>query len=490
MSITKHTYPDTHPQKLLLSRHKRIIPSRITQPNGKSRVTFRIKPSKVTLAKWFFQEHLADTGLCMIQAAACSLPYAHIGSESQNQIINVFGLNTALYKFGDWGAAQTNYKPYDNPPQIIQYKTAGITAPQTFTLPVTYAQAVDYNTGWFNSKWLQATSITTPEALALPILAFSYNAQIDDGEGNNVWFKSTLVKNYDQPKSDLDMIISNMPIWQCLYGYTDFIRVVKPDPNLLDSYVILIQSKYVLPFSGHGTGNYWMPIDANFVKGNNPYGAPVYSEQKKKWFPRVKHQQETINAFVKSGPYIPRYENQRKSTWELHAFYTFYLKLGGTFTEEEAVVDPKKQGDYITPTMLKETIQVINPIKQKARHMLHSWDWRRGLITKSALKRILQDPETDTDFQTDADPVQPPKKKKKTTKVLSYPPKEKEDLQAALLSLCEESTYQEPQTPQQLQQLILQQQQQQTDLKFNILRIISDLKEQQRVLQLQTGIIN
>lgn len=490
MVINKLTYPNSHPHSLLLGRHKKIIPSKITRPNGKNTVKFRVRPSKVVLLKWFFQEIFSTTGLVQITAAACNLNYAHIASFSQNQIINVFALNIAFFKNGDWGQFATNYIPYDKVPSSITYKTAGIQTAQTMKKPEKYEDAVDYTTGWFNSKFLQATSITNPLQLALPTQAFSYNAQIDDGKGNNVWFKSILTKDYNKPTKDTELIISGLPLWKALYGFTDWVKAVKTDPNILDSYVLLIESKYVLPFSSHGTGNYWLPLDTTFIKGQNPYGAPVFEQQKKKWFPRVKHQLETINAFVKAGPYIPRYGQDKRSTWELHAFYTFFFKLGGTFTEETTIADPAKQGTYVTPNLIQETLQIINPQKQKAAVLLHSWDYRRGALTSSAIKRMCYDQETDTDFQPDTETYIPQRKRQKIGKTLPYPPKEKEDLQTCLLSLYEEDTYQDSPQTQTIKDLIKQQREQQNQLKYNLLKVISDLKQQQQLMQLQTGIIN
>ena len=490
MVINKLTYPNSHPHSLLLGRHKKIIPSKITRPNGKNTVKFRVRPSKVVLLKWFFQEIFSTTGLVQITAAACNLNYAHIASFSQNQIINVFALNLAFYKNGDWGQFATNYIPYVGVPTEIEYKTAGVATVQTMTKPENYQAAIDYTTGWFNSKFLQATAITDPEQLAVPTQAFSYNAQLDDGKGNNVWFKSILTKDYNKPTKDTELIISGLPLWKALYGFTDWVKAVKTDPNILDSYVLLIESKYVLPFSSHGTGNYWLPLDTTFIKGQNPYGAPVFEQQKKNWFPRVKHQLETINAFVKAGPYIPRYGQDKRSTWELHAFYTFFFKLGGTFTEETTIADPAKQGTYVTPNLIQETLQIINPQKQKAAVLLHSWDYRRGALTSSAIKRMCYDQETDTDFQPDTETYIPQKKKQKIGKTLPYPPKEKEDLQSCLLSLYEEDTYQDSPQTQTIKDLIKQQREQQNQLKYNLLKVISDLKQQQQLMQLQTGIIN
>nr|UHK03746.1 MAG: ORF1 [Torque teno midi virus] len=488
MIINKHTYMNTHPQALLLSRHKKIIPSRLTRPNGKNRVIIKIKPSKPMLNKWFFQETMANTGLCLIKAAACSLSYPHIGSAAQNQLTSLFSLNTSLYANAAWGQTTTSWKPYPGFPNSVTYTTAAQKDKVTWQVPQKYSDQISYDNGFFNYKWLQATSVEGQ--LAKPLLAFKYNPEVDDGVGNAVWFKSTFTKDYNKPKADLDLILEGYPLWQMLYGFSSFVKAVKPDKLFLDSYILVFESKYIIPYASHATHYYWVPIDSTFIKGQNPYNAPLYEADKAKWFPTLKNQQESINAIVKCGPYIPRYGFDKRSTWELHAFYTFYLKWGGTFTEEDNLADPSKQGTYITPNLISERIQIHNPEKQKAATLLHCWDYRRGMLTSSAIKRMCQDAETDTDFQTDADIQAPPKKKKKATKELPYPPQEKQELQKCLLSLYEGTTSKEAQEDQDLQTLIKQQQQQQQELRYNILKVISDIKQQQQLLQLHTGLIN
>lgn len=487
MTINKFTYPNAHPQALLLSRHKKIIPSRATKPHGKNRITFKIKPSKVVLNKWFFQEQFDDTGLCQITAAACNFTYAHLGSTAQNQTISLFSLNLSFYVNGAWGQDSSSWYPHGGFPKTLIYTTAGRSEKITWTVPTTYRQQISYEDGFFKSSWLKATKVEGQTAL--PLLAFRYLAEIDDGKGNAVWFKSTLKSSYDKPKVDTDFIIEEMPLWQALWGFTDFIKATK-EKTILDSYVLLIQCKYILPYAGHATGYYWLPLDSTFIEGKGPYGSPLYSEDKQKWFPTVKVQQESINAIVKAGPYVPKYGYDRKSTWELHGFYTFYFKWGGTFTEEENIADPSRQATYIVPSLIRDSVQIHNPAKQKATTLLHCWDYRRGMLTNTAIKRMCQDTETDTDFQTDAEGHAPPQKKAKTTKELSYPPKENKELQKCLLSLFEEDTWQEPQDQEQMQNLIKKQHQQQQELRYNILKIISDIKQQQQLLQLHTGLIN
>lgn len=170
-------------------------------------------------------------------------------------------------------------------------------------------------------------------------------------------------------------------------------------------------------------------------------------------------------------------------------FYTFFFKWGGPETPEQAVADPHLQGTYEVPDTFQKAIQIYDPAKQKIGSLLHPWDLRRGYFTKTAIKRMQDNLSTESSFYPDSEI---PKKRKKTQTgpELSHPYQEEEEVQNSLLSLFEENTFpeEETQTPQ-LLKLIRQQQQQQQELKYNILRIISDIKDKQNLLRLQTGAI-
>lgn len=73
--ITKYTYMSLHPQMLLLKKHKKILLSTATKPNGKLTKKFKIKPPKQLITKWFFQKEFATYGLVAIAASACNFRY-------------------------------------------------------------------------------------------------------------------------------------------------------------------------------------------------------------------------------------------------------------------------------------------------------------------------------------------------------------------------------------------------------------------------------
>ena len=59
-----------------------------------------------------------------------------------------------------------------------------------------------------------------------------------------------------------------------------------------------------------------------------PYGQTLTVGDKAHWYPDIYNQAEIINALVTAGPYVPKLDNIKNSTWELHYFYDFLFKLG------------------------------------------------------------------------------------------------------------------------------------------------------------------
>nr|UHK04330.1 MAG: ORF1 [Torque teno midi virus] len=496
MDLEKYTYAMCHPYAQLKSKHKKIIPSWDTKPYGRRKVKVKIKPTKLMSTKWFFQEEFSPKPLLLLRTAVLSLNYSYLGCCNTNELTSFFALNLDFYKHSNWGlytADTTPYKPNDNWPGTNKYSFEGKTLDnKTVSGEIdrtSYKASVNLNTGWFQPKLL---SIATDIKLGgtaqqnIPLTVGRYNPTIDTGDGNKVWLFSITKDGYSPPRTDTTLIIEDMPLWQLMYGFTNYVQKVKGDSTFLQNYCMVFTSRFVFPF--HSTSNYWVVVDKNFIQGKGPWGEYVPQFSRDHWYPTIEHQQETINAIVQCGPYIPKLENQKQSTWELKSGYCFYFKWGGSQPPEQNAADPTKQSKYDPPSYLTEALQIINPKKQIPTSILHSWDYRRGIITGPALKRMREDAETDTDFQTISEST-PKKKKTYAENALQHQQKEEQELQNCLLSLFKENTYQEPQT-QDLHVLIQQQQQQQQDLKNNLLFIISNLKKKQQLLQLQTGFLS
>lgn len=496
MDLKPYTYPDTYPQNLMLARHRKFIPSLLTKPHGKRYVKIRFKSPKLLTNKWHFQESVANTGLLQLQSTIADLRYPHLGCCNTNELVTLYGINLNFYKNFAWGNPNNIITPTEHNNWYIPYPRASKTTTATYADGKTkqvnvdnseYLKSVNYTTGWFQTDLLRATKLTTMEYI--PTTVCRYNPTRDTGEGNKVWLASVLAASYMPPRTDKDLILEGLPLYQLLFGFINYTQKIKKDTTFLQSYCLFIQCKALEP--QHTQYHIFCPIDQSFIQGKAAYDSYATEWQRNHWFPTINHQLKAINNIVMSGPFIPKLENQRNSTWELWSNYSFQFKFGGAPLPEADTANPEQQGTYPTPNNQQQTVQVINPSKASAAATLHAWDFRRGIITSKAFKRMCENQETDTDFQTDAEPPQKKSRKEPRGNALQIQEEEIQEIQSCLRSLCEESTCQEQEEINQdnLIQLIQQQQLQQRHIKQNLLKLILDLKNKQKLLQLQTGVL-
>lgn len=495
--LEKDFYNDLQPLILLLSRHHKTIPSLARKPLGKSYVKVRIKPPKQMLTKWFFQQDFATQGLFTISGSAANFSWGYYNPDTQSRCLTLYSLDTTFYFNSNYAAtAQTAYYPYNHFPTttgIYAYRKVNNTWQKTHFQPKDYLTSVGYTTGFFSPYLLQATIITTddkqdPETSTkkvaeLPIAAFRYNPEEDTGQGNAVWLTSTLSNTHWEQPQLTDLIIVGKPLWQAFYGFQSFIEKSKKYHDWLTTGMFVCKCPCLKRLGTVSTQQTFVFIDLDFIKGNLPYEETLTDKRKKFWYPNTENQVNTIAGLVQAGPYVPKYAYQNESTWELTYKYIFHFKWGGPYVTEDLVQNPKTQGKYPVPDTISQAIQISNPLKQACETMLRDWDYRRGIITTTALKRMSKHLETDSTIQSDDSET--PKKKKRTTAEIPCHEEKTQEMQKCLLSLFEEDTCQDSED---LKQLIQHQQQQQQKLKLNIIKLLMDLKHQQRILQHQTGI--
>nr|UHK06106.1 MAG: ORF1 [Torque teno midi virus] len=487
--IQKDTYTSFHPVNMLLSKHHKVIPSQERNPTGKRKYIIKIKPPKQMITKWFFQEQFATANLFQVQATAANFSWSPFAPNSQSELITFYALNTNFYQRHNWAQVHEGaWLPYLNYP---------VTKPPTYYYPTnkgeqtfqpgldTYYSSVDYDHGFFCTKLLTATKVLDYQQHRLhelPVTVCRYNPNEDTGQGSAVWIVSNVSDNHWAKPTDKDLIIVGKPIWMALFGLWNYIIKAKKDKNYLLQAMFVVESPAIKLITAT-TQKVFPVIDKSFLLGKMPYDELLTQNDKLKWWPSAMKQQEILNTFVLTGPFIPNYAYLPNSSWNLNFKYIFYFKWGGPEITDQPVANPKDQGKYDVPDTVLERIQVSNPLRQTCKAMLRAWDYRRGIITKGALKRMSENIRSDTTFQSDE--AETPKKKKKTTPELPHAEEKTEEMQNCLLSLFEESTCQDPEN---LQQLIQHQQQQQQHLKQNLIHLLLDLKRQQRMLQLQTGI--
>lgn len=494
-NIDKTTYPTFHPLLMLLSKKHKVLPSLKRKPKGKPYVKLTIKPPKQMLTKWFFQKEFSEYDLCQLAGSVCSLNYPRLGCCNENRVITIFYLNPTFFQNSDWAQAsaqpyhpitnihESNYTFYSSyAPQgyIPNYETG--TGTQTH-----YYNSINWDGGWFSPKILQATRIMKGEQeyLPLPLAAARYNPAEDDGKGNEIWLTSIATGQYGKPQDPI-LLFNNTPLWLAFFGYTNFLQRIK-SKSYFSLSMFVIKSPYIRPGPTAQTRAYFPFVDQKFTVGKNSHDSYLTYTDKKLWYPTVWRQTDTINSIVECGPYIPKLGSDRESTWELPYKYIFSFKWGGPLLNDQEVADPKTRDKYPTPDTVQEAIQICNPKHQDTNTIFHEWDYRRGYITNPAIKRMSENLIIDSDVSTDSETSQ--KKRKKVTTELRNPEEKIKKIKRCLLSLCEEDTCQEEEEGSDLHKLILRQQQQQHQLKHNILILLKDMKAKQKMLQLQTGVL-
>lgn len=509
-TIEKFTYQDLQPQTMLLHPHHKVILSKSSRPNGRLRHTYKIKPPKELSTKWFFQRDFSHIPLVQLSASAADLQYPTYALASPSQMLTLYALNGAhFYKQSTWAQfTRGPYMPYETLSLPITFKyidakgTAQVKVMKNFEGSQTeqYRKSVSRLTGWFQnvilfSKGMKKGTFNTvadydkdrqPELGTHPIVIARYNPLEDDGGGNEVWLTSILTGAYNKPEVTPNYLIQGLPLPLAFFGYWNMLLETSNDKGIFQTHMFVVKCKAIRPTQVSTGQDYYPLIDEIFAYGKLPYEETILDTDDTKWYPTAERQIVTINSIVKAGTYIPRLDNIRASTWELRYKLTAYFKWGGPKVTDPPIDDPHNKGEYPTPGIYQKPVQISNPEKQDPETLFHEWDYRRGFITQAAIKRMSENLQTDTSFESDDSET--PKKKRKISKSLPCLQQKEDKIKACLQTLCEENTFQE--SPQDLQQLIHQQQHQQHKLKRSILQLLTDLRKKQRLLGLQTGMLD
>nr|UHM27209.1 MAG: ORF1 [Torque teno midi virus] len=492
--LNKFTFPSCHPHQLLLQKHHKIILSSASKPNGKYSKKIKLKPPKQMLSKWFFTKAFSTQSLVVLKAAVCNFRHSQLSGKNTNMLVSLISLNPSFWKDPDWAATITSgpYKPYQGVPLPLHYvvKTATGNVQKTLNIQnnTSYGESIKYESGWFNRDFLNSLYIGTTESVTAThvTIAARYNPNIDDGVGNQIYCISTFTHSWAAPTTDKQLLIEGLPLWLGLFGYYSYVLSVKPE-DFLKSHVIVLVSKALYCYPEIGSCKNYCFIDWDYINGKKPYDQTITTQQKNLWYPDMHWQKKSMNAIVESGPFIPKLSEETYSTWELKLGYKFFFKWGGANTDEAEVDNPETMPTYDVPDTMPKAIQIINPEKQAPETILHPWDYRRGFIKETALKRMCSNLSTDTEFQYS--PEATPKKRPRMQPTIPNPQEENQEIKNCLLSLCEESTFQETEE-ENLHQLIKHQQHQQQKLKYNMFKLLLDLKEKQRMIQHHTGLLD
>nr|UHK04228.1 MAG: ORF1 [Torque teno midi virus] len=492
MKLAFPDYMATQPLQMLLTKKHLVIPSLKYKPKGKPYVKKYFKPPKQMVNKWFFQHSFSEKPLLLLKAAVCNLEQPFLGPMGENELVTLTVLNIyTAYQLGNWGKAfETYYMPsFTWTTPTTKYKKKGQQTQNTFTFQ---DKRIGYNGGWFSKDLLTAAGVqyNSTSQYFPPTHQIRYNPKQDDGIGNAVWLCSVTTDRYDKPSTDKFLIAREQPLWILLFGFTDFIIQLKHKTETEKIYYLLIETKYFRPqFVDQYLPNTYLVIDQTFINGQGPYGSTPTDSMITNWYPTIEHQQMSMSAIVTAGPFTYK-PNTTQNNWELHYKYVFFFKWGGSQDTSKQVTDPSKHQDWVAPDNLQSAIQITDPKTQIPETILHTWDYRRDYITKTALKRMSEHFATDPLISTDTECLAPLKKPKFSTQLPHLQEEETKEV-SCLQTLFETNTCQESQEEKEesLKQLINQQQQQQQQIKQNLLLLLTQLKAKQMELQLHSGLL-
>nr|UHK04245.1 MAG: ORF1 [Torque teno midi virus] len=492
MSLNFADYTEVQPLRMLLQQKKIVLPSLKHKHTSRLSITKKFKPPRQMVNKWFFQDMFSDKPLLLLKATVCDLLQPELGPSGGNKLISLTCLNIhELFIAGNWGLpTEEHYKPvltWSYPLTVVIQPTSATTQTETQI----NEHPTSYTEGWFQKKILSAykVQVKTKTQFIQPVYTARYNPAIDTGKDNYIYLCSISSSDYRPPQTDKVLYASNQPLWMLLFGFVDYVKQIKKPTETMPLYYLVIKSPYIEPHTFKNYTNTHVIIDDTFVKGQGPFGIPTPEKFISHWYPTLYYQQESMCNIVKCGPFVPK-PDPKEANWELHYKSTFYFKWGGSLHQDTQVYNPSDKKDYIVPDNLQSAVQVTDPKTQVPETMLHSWDFRRDIITQTALKRMQKHFETESILPTDSD-SEPPAKLCKYSACTPHLQDQETQNKSCLLSLFEENTCQdqEEETETSLKHLIQQQQQQQQTIKFKLLQLLTHMKRQQQQLQLNTGLI-
>lgn len=439
MNVGKYHYPSTHPQRMLMYKHKVIVPSYASAPNKrKPYVQLKIKPPHELIDKWYFQQYFSTVDLLLCNVTACSLNNMFQNPQSISNNVTVSCLNTKFFKNRNFQGTQgtTGYSPQNN---VYLYalqngtlEASKVTQGETIFLGQTkYRDQGDPRgtgpiTSYGESKWgnpfyyqylqgtkrmfQQQTSYQTTLQLGGDskvnnvtfkqdplVYRCRYNPFKDTGVGNEMyWLKTNEVAdNWDAPANP-DLIIRGFPLWILGWGWEDWTNKLGVAKNLFYDYVLVIKTEFMTPKLPA-----YVILSESFIEGEGPYNLPgdqIDIIDYKKWYPRWAFQKEALENILMTGPAVCKAPYVKSI--QAHMEYDFFFKWGGNPAYFQNNEDPGSQPVYPLPSGNLLTNEIYNP-ESSIFNELYKFDIRRDMLTTKALQRITADQTTDQTLFTD-----------------------------------------------------------------------------------------
>nr|UGV35132.1 MAG: ORF1 [TTV-like mini virus] len=434
MKDFQYTHADISPSRILQKRKIIRVPSLETRKKRKPYKKVRVKPPSQLQTKWYFQKDICSFPLVMIKATAVDFRYPFGAPQWQSNNITLTCLNPQLFYRHDFSqfSATTGYFPRPST-YLYAYHSTQHPPPQTITTTTStkliyLGNTKQYTTGtektltelktskvtdWgnpFHDHYLSGdetaiytadvppsqieadgTNKTTFTLLAQPLLLkYRYNPEKDTGQNNKIY----LIPNFhdygwDAPAQP-NIVFEGFPLYNLLFGYTDWQEKVHEVQNIFNSYILVINTDFINEKQAHV-----IPFDNFFLTGHSPYRDDYQEQQipprsdydEQNWYPKLRFQTKTINTICQTAP--GAFRSHYKNYVQAKMHYNFHFKWGGCPKTLEKPYDPCSQPDWNIPRNFTSGLQIQNPA-QAPETVLQKFDWRRDYVKQTAIKRIQE----------------------------------------------------------------------------------------------------
>nr|UGV38175.1 MAG: ORF1 [TTV-like mini virus] len=483
------------PANMLMRKHKIIVKSQRTKPNGKLWVKKRIRPPEQMQNRWYFQKELCNEGLLLLTTTLIDLDRYYLNPDACSNSITLTCINVTAFtnhNFQQSGMGTVDWTPNHNywlygarPGATLvkhliylgQTKTneagkemsgfSNITEYRrnsnvNFGNPFHHRYLDDsysiyssaHNLEWCFQNSNKDKKITDAgsgftEYTQYLLRKVRYCPNKDTGSTNTIYLlKNTDNSNWDPP-ADPDLKFSGFPLWTLFWGWTDWQVKLKKALRIHQDYIVCFQTNVI-----NEKMTCYCPLDDSYIHGNPPYQTEGFNPQDWDiWYPSQRYQMMSIENICKTGPGVAKTSTK---SLEAHCYYKFYFNWGGCPKDIQNINDPCQQPDYPVPHLELQGPETEDPETMSPTKELYKFDWRRDTLTAKATERLKKDSKSSILISTDTNrsDTQPT-----TTRSETF---EKED---------EASTEEEDQTP--LQQQLQQLRQHRQLLKQRINRLIT-----------------
>ncbi len=374
------------PANMLMRKHKIIVKSQRTKPNGKLWVKKRIRPPEQMQNRWYFQKELCNEGLVLLTTTLIDLDRYYLNPDACSNSITLTCINVLVFTnhnfqqsaMGtvDWAPNHTYFlygatqhatevqhliylgQTKSNEPgkemsgfnTETQYRQNKL---ENFGNPFFHRYLDDsykiytsaHNLHWCFENENKKKPLSDPNTgfaeFTQPLLRkVRYCPNKDTGSTNTIYLlKNTDNTNWDPP-ADPDLKFSGFPLWTLFWGWTDWQVKLKKALRIHQDYIVCFQTSVI-----NEKMTCYCPLDDSYIHGNSPYQTEGFNPQDWDiWWPSERYQMTSIENICKTGPGVAKTTSK---SLEAHCNYTFFLS--GEDAQNKLKTSPIHATNQTTP---------------------------------------------------------------------------------------------------------------------------------------------